>query len=200
MLAEWTYKFWEHYYDWRWGIRTYAYVSEADLGYGQSLNHYAPMPYQVLFKVFDALPNEFRNGRLVDFGCGLGRVLVAAHRMGFASATGVELSSKLCDLAQPNIAGLPLEIVNQDASTYEIAPNSNVFLFYNPFTGEPLRKVLDNIEESLRTHPRPCAFIGYCIGSFEEAIQNRSNFKRLSLGHSVYPRAAWAVWTYSLAS
>lgn len=132
MLSALLYRLQERYYDWRWGVRTYSYVSKADLGYGDESLEYAPVPYMVLFKLYEALPGNVRGGRVIDFGCGLGRVLIAAHRLGFAPITGVELSAALCEKATPNIAGLPIEIVNQDATTYEMPPRLDRVLLLQP--------------------------------------------------------------------
>ena len=96
LLDRFLYKVSERYYDWRWGIRTYSYVTATELGYGKDFLEYAPVPYLVLHRMFKELPDDVRKGSIIDFGSGLGRVLVAAHRNGFHKPTGVEYSDDLC--------------------------------------------------------------------------------------------------------
>jgi hypothetical protein len=190
------YKVSERYYDWRWGIRTYTYVSSADLGHGKDSFEYTPTPYRHLFRILRAIPEDVRSGRLIDFGCGLGRVIIAAHRMGFKNPIGIELSPNLSDRALQNIGSLPLTLLHQDATRFVVPRDATVFFFFNPFRGETLGAVLNNIEESIRRYPRSCVFAVRMIGNFEKAIEDRPNIVCQQAGSFRYPRAGWAIYRY----
>lgn len=193
-FARFLYKLTEHYYDWRWGVHTYAYASAAELGFGQDCKEYAAVPYRDLFCILRALPEDVRGGTLVDFGSGMGRVIIAAHRMGFKNPVGVELSGVLCEQARKNIAGLPITVLQQDGTQFAVPPDATVFFFALPFTGEPLRKVLNNIEESVRRHPRPCILAAYMVQPFEREALTRAGIVRERLGSCSYPKAGWAIY------
>ncbi len=47
-----------------------------------------------------------------------------------------------------------LRIACSDATTYEIPNDVTIVYFFNPFVGPPFMKVIDNIGESIRRHPR----------------------------------------------
>jgi predicted RNA methylase len=100
---------------------------------------------------------------LVDFGSGKGRALIAARMLGYETATGVELSERLCRVAEANLSHIRrrhpeladgIAVVNADATEFEIRPQHNVFYFYNPFGSGVLRPVLDSIVASVATSPR----------------------------------------------
>ena len=97
----------------------------------------------------------------VDYGCGMGRVLVLAARHPFRSMIGVEVSEELLRSARQNIgqALAPrdqsrVELVHQNARDFRLPDTASVLYFYNPFHGDVLRKVFAEIERSLRAQPR----------------------------------------------
>ncbi len=194
LIAKFLYKLSERYYDWRWRIHTYAYASAASLGLGGDCKEYTPLPYRDLFRILRALPEDVRAGRLVDFGSGMGRVIIVAHRMGFRNPIGVEVSAALCERARRNARRLPVTVLHQNAVRFAVPPDATVFFFVAPFKGETLRKVLNNIEESVRRYPRPCVLAAYMAGFFEREARARAGMVRERGGSCRYPRAEWAIY------
>jgi hypothetical protein len=190
------YKLSEHYYDWRWKIKTYAYASSTELGHDRDSFEYTPTPYRHLFRILRAIPQDVREGQLIDFGSGLGRVVVAAHRLGFKNPLGVELSQKLFEQARQNVGNLPVSLLHEDATRFIVPQNATIFFFFNPFGDETLRAVLNNIEDSIRKNPRPCVFAVRTIGTFERIIVDNPRIVREQSGSFRYPRAGWAIYRY----
>ena len=198
LIDKFVYRLLEHYYDWRFGIRTYAYASAAELGLPQDCFDYVPVPYRDLFRILKALPQDVRGGVLVDIGSGLGRVIIAAQRMGFKNPIGVEFSGALCARARENAGNLPITVLHQDATEFPVPPDATVFFFAASCAGEPLRKVLNNIEESVRAHPRPCVLAAYMIGIFEKEAGHKPEIVREICSSSRYPKAGWAIYRWQV--
>lgn len=103
-----------------------------------------------------------RGAGFVDYGCGMGRVLLLAAAAGFRRVVGVEFSPKLCEIARANALRYrasrpslpPIEIVEADASRYVPAPDIGIFYFFNPFDELLMRQAVDRILDSLRRSPR----------------------------------------------
>ncbi len=121
----------------------------------------------------------------LDFGCGLGRAVCLAATYRFSAVTGVEISPRLCELARRNLQAVQpkfrcpeVQVIQANAIEYEIPPNVSVVFFFNPFTGATLRKVLDNIDQSLHDSPRKLRILFYGTVSTEafrkEAASQRS--------------------------
>ena len=130
--------------------------------------------------VLRAVPREQRH-HLVDFGSGLGRVLLLARELGYTSVTGVELSDALCAEARENVAKLRtgpgqsegVEILSLNAADYMVPSSANVFYFYNPFGPRVLERVLDNIKASLDQGPRD-AWLLYVNAVHKDVMRARS--------------------------
>lgn len=153
------------FWDYRRSVGTRRLVPVKELGLHGEPEHQAHA-YETprighLRDVLRTVPREQRH-HLVDFGSGLGRVLILARELGYASVTGVELSDALCAEARENVAKLRtghgqsegLEILSLDAADYMVPSSANVFYFYNPFGPRVLERVLDNIKASLDQNPR----------------------------------------------
>ncbi len=114
---------------------------------------------------------------LVDYGCGMGRVILLAARYPFRQIIGLEYSKMLVDICQDNINRVAkylkchdIHVLNQDANEYILSPDITVFFFYNPFTGDTLRTGFRRIEDRLRARPRPIQIIYYKPVCLEEMI------------------------------
>jgi hypothetical protein len=99
----------------------------------------------------------------VDFGSGAGRALMLAAQAGFRRLVGVEFAVDVCAVAERNLdtfrtsAGVAFEyqILNLDATDYEVDDDDRVFFLYNPFDRPVLDAVLANIRRSYESSPRP---------------------------------------------
>lgn len=104
-----------------------------------------------------------RPGRdvFLDLGSGKGRAVIMAARWPFRRVIGVELSTDLHAQAAANVrdAGARLAcrdvtLVCSDAAAYEIPADCTTVFLFNPFVGETLRRVMDNLRRSLELSPR----------------------------------------------
>ena len=99
----------------------------------------------------------------VDLGSGKGRILLLAADWGFKRVTGVEFSSALCDISRRNLAAYfrrrrppgEVEIIESDVAAYTFRPDDGILFLFDPFDGVVMARVLGNLRESLRLHPRP---------------------------------------------
>jgi SAM-dependent methyltransferase len=97
----------------------------------------------------------------LDYGAGLGRVLVLAAMLPFKRVVGIELSPILAGRAQENISICERKfrckdvgIIVADATNFQIPQDVTTIYFNNPFAGEILKSVLNKIETSYEERPR----------------------------------------------
>lgn len=111
-----------------------------------------------------------RASGFVDIGCGKGKPLLLASRdPRFATITGVEMSSNLCEAARRNVtrygesfpSAARIEVVTADASRYDIPEYVNVVYVNNPFEAPLVSQLLDNVIRSLDAAPRPLWLLYY---------------------------------------
>jgi SAM-dependent methyltransferase len=98
----------------------------------------------------------------VDFGCGKGRVLLAAAAYPFRRIVGIEFSPELCTICRRNISSfrqryrshIEIDVIQSDATKYNIGHDESVFFFFNPFECGLMKEVLHNIQSSAEISPR----------------------------------------------
>ncbi|MGN0437175.1 MAG: class I SAM-dependent methyltransferase [Lachnospiraceae bacterium] len=132
--------------------------------YNDDYYRYEPTSYSGLICAFDALEGVIsKYDRLVDFGCGKGRVLFYVNQRFQCEVCGIEIDEEVYEQALSNRAYYNtkfrdsmdrIEIINGKAEEYEIHPEDTVFYFFNPFTLCIFEKVIHNILESVKSHPR----------------------------------------------
>lgn len=101
----------------------------------------------------------------VDLGAGKGRVMFLAAEWGFKRIVGIEFSKPLCEIARRNIEVLQrrrllksdaeLTIVESDVAHYSFGPTDSIFFLFDPFDAVVMNRVLENLSNSIRQHPRP---------------------------------------------
>ena len=157
----------EQYYDAVLHIKT---VGEQK-GFNKSMHYhrYEPTPYSGL----DELLNQYEirsSDRIVDFGCGKGRLNFYMHHKCGASAVGIEMNEEFYKEAMDNRDRYARKARNSKgkiqfqcclAQEYEIDPHDNRFYFFNPFSVSLLRRVLGRIEESYYENPREMLLFFY---------------------------------------
>jgi len=122
---------------------------------------YQATNYYLIEKAFEYLKSEKANNNLIDFGSGKGRVMAVAAGYGFKNVTGIDFAQELCDEAEKNIEKIKsffpesnFNIICDDAVSYKIENNTNVFFFFNPFDEVIMLKVAKNILLSLKEKDR----------------------------------------------
>jgi SAM-dependent methyltransferase len=105
----------------------------------------------------------------LDLGSGKGRAVFLATQYPFARIIGVELSPELHAVAEQNLRrhGSRVELVNADATTYDVPEDVTVLFLFNPFNGSVFAAALANVLRSLDEHPRPFRLI--YVNPVEEA-------------------------------
>ena len=130
--------------------------------------------------LFDRALKEFlrrqnhANDRILDVGCGKGRMLEVFHTFGFLKADGLEYSSELSKIARENMKklGLPCEVFTGDAAEFDGYDTYNWFYLYNPFAQNIMLRFIGKLKESLRRNPRKITILytyPRCESAFAEA-------------------------------
>ncbi|MCI6732274.1 MAG: methyltransferase domain-containing protein [Lachnospiraceae bacterium] len=125
---------------------------------------YEPTPYQVLERL--AFSGYIRkNNVLIDYGCGKGRVGFFLTNQTRCHAIGIDYNQKVYERAVENmktaVSANRNQFVLTAAEKYEIEKNADCFYFFNPFSVEILRAVLQRILESYYDHPRDMKLFFY---------------------------------------
>lgn len=132
-------------------------VGRDDTGADQDHHPYEPTPYSVLQRLADS-GLIGKDDRLVDYGCGKGRVDFFLSYRTKAKTVGVEYDERIyCDALSNQktaVSKAKTEFLLLRAETYELPPDMNRCYFFNPFSLEILQKVMARILESYYETPR----------------------------------------------
>ena len=146
-------------------------TTEIEYGFPKIIHYhrYEPTPYNGLEKLFSNYEMP-PNSRLVDIGCGKGRVPIYIHYKFQIPVVGIEVDALMYKMALQNKDAYvrkvakrssPIHFVNMLAQQYEIDTCDNVFFFFNPFSIQIFRKVVQNILRSFEKNPRIMDIILY---------------------------------------
>ena len=159
-------RFAERRFDRRFGVDTCGSVAVQDLGIDIARQHssapYAPSPVSDVRCMLKTLTIDHPKYTFIDFGSGKGRVLLLASEHPFKRIVGAELSPRLHRIAERNLRRwnspkqrcFSIESVCADARDFELPDDPLVLYFYTPFDTSVASRVVANIRESLRNHPR----------------------------------------------
>ena len=154
-------------FQWRWlerhyRIRTEGIVPMSELGIDNpDSGEYMPTDYADFGRIMRGLQLEPSEYVFIDFGAGMGRVMILAATLPFRRVLGVEHSPALVEIAarniersRPRLKCQALEITTGDAARFQLPCESLVLFFNNPFHGQALEAVLGNIREISETASR----------------------------------------------
>ena len=151
-------------------------------------NRAAPLPdsleyvgsrYTQLLSVFRKIPVDYSNSVLLEIGCGKGRAIAVAATHEFKKIIGIDYEENLVALAKKNLNQMRFKKTNniviqhQNATLYKIPNDINVIYLFNPFIGETLKKVVENIHQSYVTAPRKILIIYLNEVDFDLLIENK---------------------------
>lgn len=172
------------FFDWKHGVDTCGIT----LWQNDTTPHiqYAATHPKIVPEMLVPLDIDYRNYVFIDFGSGKGRVILLASEFPFKRVVGVESSEELHRIAAKNIKCyraanqrcFDIESVNDDARFYKIPSEPAVLYFFNPFGQEVMSQVLQNIRESLDTHPRDIIII-YLSPRFSDLVMQLKGIQRL---------------------
>ncbi|HLO12887.1 MAG TPA: methyltransferase [Pseudoneobacillus sp.] len=155
----------EHYYDKLLNIKT----KEVQKGFHKSLHYhrYEPTPYSALEVLFEKYKLNNQD-HIVDFGCGKGRLNFYIHYFFGASVVGVEMDNELYQAAVQNQKTYSKKTNREKvhflcclAEEYEVQQEDNRFYFFNPFSVQVFRKIINNILRSYEQSPREIELVLY---------------------------------------
>lgn len=174
----------EQYYDELLRINT----GEDQMGFYNSFHYhrYEPTPYDALEELFTQYKLK-SSDRVVDFGCGKGRLNFYINYLFNASVVGVEMNEDFYDDAVENL--LSYEKKNKYsvdkihfhcclAEEYQIDPLDNRFYFFNPFSLQIFMKIINNILLSVETSQREIELILYYVSEdYIYFLENQTSFE-----------------------
>lgn len=119
---------------------------------------YEPTPYCVLERLVES-GYIGKENKVMDYGCGKGRVGFFLHYKLGCPVVGVEYEEKICVQAFENLKSYvrasagEVEFVCRDAKDMPVK-DADSFYFFNPFSLEILQSVLGRVQESYYENPR----------------------------------------------
>jgi 16S rRNA G966 N2-methylase RsmD len=170
-----------HYYERRLGVETAGTIKVRDLGFSNSdFREYEPIGYRELYAALAKMPLDKSQSTFLDYGSGKGRAVITAATLPFRQIIGIEISERLLAIAQQNLASMRhrrchrIDLVHMDATQYAVPTEVNLIYFYNPFAGQVLQKVVDNIYASYQQAPREMYIVFFNNDHFEKLIKNQT--------------------------
>lgn len=131
-------------------------------------------PYEAtLYSALEILFKQYqleRDDNIVDFGCGKGRLAFYINYFYNSNVIGVEMDKELhLEAVENKYSYLKKYKKNIDkikflccfAQEYDIKPIDNKFYFFNPFSIQIFRKIIDNILLSVEEYERRVELILY---------------------------------------
>jgi hypothetical protein len=146
---------------------------------------------EMLASLMRASPNiNFRELTFIDIGSGKGRALLMAADYPFRRIVGVELLPELHRVAEENITKyksdsqqcFAIECLLGDAIEFVFPPEPTVLYLFNPLPESGLIRMIGNLEQSLREHPRPL-FVLYHNPLLDQVLTRSAAFSRIVSTH-----------------
>jgi len=142
--------------------------------------------HEMLAALAEQSRSDFHDFVFLDFGSGKGRTLLMASDYPFRRIVGVELLPALHQAAQENLSKyrsesqkcFGLESVCADATEFPFPAEPMVLYLFNPFPEAGLRRMMANLEQSLREHPR-AVYVLYHNPLLEHVLSQNSRLRKL---------------------
>jgi SAM-dependent methyltransferase len=154
-------------YDWDHRVdTTSAAVCWRDRLLGVFHSPYQPTESALFHEMLDALRelthSDFHDFVFLDLGSGKGRTLLMAADYPFRRIVGIELLPALHQAAHDNLSKyrsesqkcFALESICADATDFPFPAEPTVLYLFNPFPESGLKRMILNLEQSLREHRR----------------------------------------------
>ena len=178
-------------YDWDHRVNTTsAAVGWRDRLLGVFHSPYQPTDPALFHEMLGALQTtagvDFRDLTFIDLGSGKGRTLMMAADYPFRRIVGVELLPALDRIAQGNLDKYQsqsqqchaLESICADAADFPFPAEPTLLYLFNPFPESGLRRVLANLEQSLRANPR-AVYVLYHNPQLEHILAECSQLRKI---------------------
>jgi hypothetical protein len=189
-------------YDWEHRVNT----TSAAVGWRDRLLGVFHSPYQpteaALFHEMIAAVSartgfDFRDFTFVDLGSGKGRTLLMASDYSFRRIVGVELLAALHHAAVDNLVRyqsesqkcFAIESICADAADFAFPAEPTLLFLFNPLPESGLRRVIANLEQSLRERPRK-VYVLYHNPLLEHVLSGSAFVKKICETHQYAVYAA----------
>ncbi len=182
-------------YDWEHRVNTTsAAIGWRDRLLGVFHSPYQPSEAPLFHEMLDALHQhtrlDFHDFVFLDLGSGKGRTLLMASDYPFRRIIGVELLSALHHAAQGNLGKyrsesqkcFALESICSDANGFHLPAEPTVLYLFNPFPEAGLKRMVANLEQSLRAHPRS-VYVLYHNPLLEHILDASATLKKVGGTH-----------------
>lgn len=134
--------------------------------------------------------SDLQEFTFIDLGSGKERTLLMASDYPFRRIVGVELLVALHETAEENVRkyksdsqkSFALETICADATEFEFPAEPTVLYLFNPFPEAGLKKVIANLEQSLRVHPRT-VYVLYHNPLLEHVLSESATLKKVAGTH-----------------
>lgn len=181
------FRIYEGYHRRRLGIRTFYKIESTKLGISDPLCHdHVSALYSPFKKSIKKITLNPGKDVFVDFGSGMGAALRMAAQYPFKKIIGVEISSKLTEIAREllerekgKLVCKNIALIVTNAADYTLPGDATVLFFNNPFSGAVLAGVLENVRHSLTENPRKITIIVKAPQHFEEIPDTRNWLRRV---------------------
>lgn len=173
-------------YDWDYRVdTTSANVSPRARFIGLLNSSYQPIEPPLFQEMLDALGIDYTQFAFVDIGSGKGRPLLMASEYPFRRIIGVELLPELNTIAEENIRRFPIErkrcqqieAIRGDATEFGFPGGPLVVFMFHPLPESGFRRVIANLQDSVRRNPRP-AWLVYANPLYENIVINIGGFRK----------------------
>lgn len=134
------------------GVDFVLVVQPSELGFDEKLVHRAaPSGDKFLTKVFADLAIS-SNDQFLDVGCAKGSAMRCALKFPFKTVDGIELSTRLSEIARQNFKQLDKQntrVFNLNAVDFGSYYQYNIIYFYNPFPHSVMNSVMTQIRKQI---------------------------------------------------
>lgn len=166
-------------------IRGYDFVKNAGfdktgLDSGYATVYQATRDTKFLKKVFADIGISGEDS-IIDLGCGKAYTLFYFAKFPFKKIGGVELSNYLYGIAKKNMDKLGDKrcfLYHSNATSFTEFDEYNIIYMFNPFRSDIMKKVMENLKESIRRNPRQVVII-YKIPAEHDTIIESGCFELL---------------------
>jgi hypothetical protein len=178
-----------HPFDTLHGTQTGGYIPAENLPHSRfsdtKLHVYGGSQPSIVRAALRELP-DLTGFTFLDLGAGKGRPALVASEFPFKEVVGVELAPQLVDVALDNVAIFrdrhpncaPIRIENDDAAVYTPPVGDLVVFLYNPFGLEVMKRVVSNIEATVKGEGRRSIFVIYYNPVYGACFDASASFAR----------------------
>jgi len=165
----------------RLGIDTLEHAYGINIWGKDGGQYYDPIDYRCLDTILDHMQPTPDRDVFLDYGCGLGRAVIAAAGRPFHRVVGVENNECLLQWCQKHVASAtdtgrlacPVEIVAADARQFEVPDDVTKILMYNTFVEiEPMWAAIERIVESIRRQPREVMLVYVPLHAYDHFLND----------------------------